>query len=49
MACHYLWTLRRRFAAQHLLVLHESVGVFSFIILKSRVNFIIINWASLNA
>jgi hypothetical protein len=49
MACNYLWAWRRRFAAQYLLGLQRSVGVFSFFSLKLRVISIIVNWASLNA
>ena len=49
MARYYLWTLRRRFTAQYLLVSRKSVGVFSFFNLKLWGDFIISHWASLNA
>ena len=49
MARYYLWTLRRCFAAQYLLVSQGSVGVFSLLSLKLRVIFIIVNGVYLNA
>ena len=49
MACNYLWALRWFFAAQYLLVSQLSVGVLSFINLKLRVTFMIVNRVSLNA
>ncbi len=39
MACNYLWTLRRRFAAQDLLISQKSVDVFYYFSLKFRVIF----------
>ena len=49
MACDYQWTWRRNFAAQYLLVLQRSVGVFSFLSLKLRVISIRVHGAFLNA
>jgi len=49
MAWNHLWTWRRIFTAQYLLVYPVSVAILYFLSLEFRVIFIIINWAFMNA